>query len=320
MRLKAALLSLLVCANWLAPSASAQEYPDRPIRLIVAFAPGATDAAARVIVKPMSVQLGKPIVVENKPGADGGIGGDFVAKSAPDGYTLLYSTASNILRAHLIENMIYDPLAFTPVGRAIGSVNILVVSAANPAKSVLELVAYAKANPGKVSNGGVGGGSAALAGMFLQVVAGVEFLHVPYKGNTQAMADLLAGRLTFMFAGVGHVMSNIKAGKLRALGVTDSQRFFLLPDVPALAESGLKGFDIPPIWHGIVGPLNMTRPVVDKLSQSLRNALTDADVVKVINGQGYAPRFSTPQEMGAQMRAENDTWAQIVKAAKIEKK
>ncbi len=317
---KAAVLSLLACATLLAPIASAQEYPDRPIRMIVPFPPGATDAAARAIARPMSVPLGKPIIIETKPGADGGIGGQYVAKAAPDGYTLLYTTASNILRGHLISEMLYDPLGFTPVGRVMGSVNVLVVPASFPVSSVAELIAYTKANPGKVTTGGLGGGSADFAAILLQLVSGVEFLQVPYKGNTQAIGDLLAGRLNFMFVGVGHAVSNIKAGKLRALGVTDSQRFFLMPDVPTMAETGLKGFGIPPIWHGIVAPLGTPGAAVDKLSTALRGALTDGEVVKVINGQGYAPRFSTPQELGAQMRAESDFWAKLVKDAKIEKK
>jgi tripartite-type tricarboxylate transporter receptor subunit TctC len=317
---KSAVLSLMACALLLAPHAGAQEYPEKAIRFVVPFAPGATDAAARAIARPMMAQLGKPIVVETRPGADGGIGGQYVAKAAPDGYTLLYTTASSILRGHLIAETLVDPMAFTPVGRVMGSVNVLVVPASFPVNSVADLIAYTKANPGKVSTGGLGGGSADFAAILLQMLSGVEFLHVPYKGNTQAIGDLLAGRLNFMFVGVGHAMSNIKAGKLRALGVTDNQRFFLLPDVPSMAETGLKGFDIPPIWHGIVAPLGTGAPVVDKLSQSLRNALNDADVVKMINGQGYAPRFSTPQELGAQMRAENEFWGKLVKAAGIQKR
>lgn len=313
-------LSLLVCAALLAPIASAQEYPDRPIRMIVPFPPGATDAAARAVSRPMAASLGKPIIIETKPGADGGIGGQYVAKAAPDGYTLLYTTASNILRGHLIAEMLVDPMAFAPVGRVMGSVNVLVVPASFPVSSVAELIAYTRANPGKVATGGLGGGSADFAAILLQMLSGVEFLQVPYKGNTQAIGDLLAGRLNFMFVGVGHAVSNIKAGKLRALGVTDSQRFFLLPDVPTMAETGLKGFDIPPIWHGIVAPLDTGRPAIDKLSSALRTALNDPEVVKVINGQGYAPRFSTPQELGAQMRAENEFWAKLVKAAGIQKK
>ena len=315
---KTAVLSLLVCTIWLAPHARSQEYPDRPIRVIVSYSPGATDAAARTVAKPMSMLLGKPVVVENKPGAEGAIGGEYVLKAAPDGYTLLYTTSSNMLRPHLAE-MSYDPFAFTPIGRAVGTANILVIPAGHPAKTATELVAFAKANPGKVSYGSVGGGSAQLSGTFLELVAGVPFQHVPYKGTTQAMADLLAGRLTFMFSGVGHVLSNVKAGKLRVLGVADNVRHFQLPDIPTMAEAGLKDFDLPTIWHAFVGPLNTSRPVVDKLSQALRTSLAEPDVIKAINSQGYETRFSTPEELRAQMRGDFNIWGKIVKAANIQK-
>ena len=316
---KISLTALLLSSLVLTPHARSQGYPERPIRVIVSYAPGATDAAARAVTKPMSVILGQAMVIENKPGAEGGIGGSYVVKASSDGYTLLYQPSSSMLRPHLSADMIYDPFAFTAVGRAVGTVNILVIHAGHPAKSVSELVSYAKANPGKVSYGSVGGGSAQLAGAFLEKIAGVEMLHVPYKGTTPAMVDLLAGRLTFIFSGVGHVLSNIRTGKLRVLGVTGDERHFQLPDIPTMAEAGLKDFDIPPIWHALLAPLKTPRPVVDKLSQTLRAALAEPEAIKAINALGYEPIFSTPAQMQAQMRTDYDNWGRIVKGANIPK-
>jgi len=316
---KTPLLTLLLFALLIAPHARSQGYPERPIRVIVAYAPGATDAAARVVTKPMSVLLGQPMVIENRPGAEAGIGSAFVAKSVPDGYTLLYTPSSSVLRPHLTVEMLYDPLALTAIGRAVGTVNILVIPAGHPAKTVADLIAYAKANPGKVTFGGVGAGSAQLAGMFLQRLADVEFTHVPYKGTTPAMTDLLAGRLTFIFSGVGHVLTNIRAGKLRVLGVTGDERHFQLPDIPTMAEAGFKNFDLPPIWHALVGPLKLPRPVVNRLSDVLRTSLADPEAIKAINALGYEPIFSTPEQMQAQMRSEYESWGRIVKAAGITK-
>ena len=316
---KTPLLTSLLFFLLLVPHARSQGYPDRPIRVIVAYAPGATDAAARAVTKPMSVLLGQPMVIENKPGAEAGIGSSFVAKSVPDGYTLLYTPSSSVLRPHLSLEMLYDPLALTAIGRAVGTVNILVINAGHPARTVSELVSYAKANPGKVTYGSVGGGSAQLAGQFLERLAGVEFTHVPYKGTTPSMVDLLGGRLTFIFSGVGHVLFNVKTGKLRVLGVTGDERHFQLPDVPTMAEAGYKDFDLPPIWHALVGPLNLPRPLVNRLSQALRASLADPEAIKAINALGYESIFSTPEQMQAQMRSEYDIWGKIVKAANISK-
>ena len=316
---KTPLLTLLLFALLFAPHARSQAYPDRPIRVIVAYAPGATDAAARVVTKPMSVLLGQPMVIENKPGAEAGIGSSFVAKSVPDGYTLLYTPSSSILRPYLSAEMLYDPLALTAIGRAVGTVNILVISAVHPARTVSELVAYAKANPGKVTYGSVGGGSAQLAGMFLEKLAGAEFTHVPYKGTTPSMVDLIAGRLTFIFSGVGHVLPNIRAGKLRVLGVTGEERHFQLPDIPTMTEAGVRNFDLPPIWHALVGPLKLPRPVVNRLNDALRTSLADPEAIKAINALGYEPIYSTPEQMQAQMLSDHDNWGKIVKAANITK-
>ena len=316
---KTPLLTLLLFALLFAPHARSQGYPDRPIRVIVAYAPGATDAAARVVTKPMAVLLGQSMIVENRPGADAGIGSSFVAKSVPDGYTLLYMPSSNILRPYLSAEMLFDPLSLTAIGRAVGTVNILVISAVHPAKTVSELIAFAKANPAKVTYGSVGGGSAQLAGMFLERLAGVELTHVPYKGTTPSMVDLIAGRLTFIFSGVGHVLANVRSGKLRVLAVTGEERHFQLPDIPTMTEAGVRNFDLPPIWHSLVGPSKLARPIVNRLSDALRASLIDPEAIKAINALGYEPIFATPDQMHAQMRSDNENWDRIVKAANITK-
>ena len=316
---KTPLLTLLVVALAFAPCVRSQGYPDKPIRVIVAYAPGATDAAARAVTRPMAMLLGQAMVIENKPGAEAAIGSSFVAKSAPDGYTILYTPSSSMLRPHLSAETLYDPLAMTAIGRAVGTVNILVISAGHPAKTVSELISYAKAHPGEVTFGSVGGGSAQLGGEFLSKLAGVEFLHVPYKGTSPAMLDLMAGRLTFIFSGVGHVLSNVKNGKLRVLSVTGEERHFQLPDIPTMTEAGIRNFDLPPIWHAFVGPLKLQPAVVSRLNQALRTSLADPDAIKAINALGYEPIYSTPEQLQAQMRSDYDNWAKIVKAAGISK-
>jgi len=299
--------------------AVAQEYPDRPIHLIVPFPPGATDLAARTVAKPMSTVLGKPIVVENKPGGEGAIGAGFLSRSAPDGYTLMYSSGSNhVLRPHLYENLGYDPFGFTPIGRTVGTVNVLAVGAVLPARTVSELLSYGKANKDKASYGS-SGGSAYLAGELLKFVSGVDFTAVPYKGAAPALIDLIGGRIAFMFAGTGQVLTQAAAGKVRVLAVVDDTRYPKFPDVPTMAQAGLKDFDLPNIWHGLFGPLKMQPAVVSKLNRTLQGVLADPEVIKAINDAGYDPKPSSADELQAQMRREFDVWARIVKAAKMEK-
>ena len=313
-----ALLLSLVAALAMT-GAAAQGYPTKPIHLIVPFPPGATDTAARTVAKPMSEALGKPWVVENKPGAESAIGARFVAKAAPDGYTLMYSSGSNhVLRPHLYNNLGFDPFGFTPLGRTVGTVNVLAVGAAMPVRTVKELLAWGKTNSDTASYGS-SGGSALLAGELLKYVSGVQFTAVPYKGAAPALLDLMGQRIAFMFAGTGQVLTLANAGKVRVLAVIDDRRYPKYPDVPTMAEAGLKEFDLPNIWHGLFGPAKMQAPVVALLSKTLQAALVDPEVIKTINAAGYDPMPSSAEELQALMKKEYETWGRIVKATKIEK-
>ncbi len=314
---KALSLSILLAA---AP-AGAQQYPDRPIRVMVGYTAGATDTAARTVARPLATLLGVPVVVENKPGAAGALGAEFVARAAPDGYTLLYTVdGTHTLNPHLYKSLSYEPLGFTPITKAVNTVNVLVINTQLPPKNVSELLAYAKANPDKASYGSAGMGSSNhLAGELLQSVSGVPLTHVPYKGSTPALTDLIGGQIAFMFAGVGQMLPFMSAGKVRVIGTADSVRHPRLPDVPTMEEAGLKGFDLPAIYHALVGPLKLPQPIVVRLNQAARSALVDPDIAAQLNKQGYDVTPTTPEELGALMRRNFDTWGRIVRAAKIEK-
>ena len=314
-------MPLLMFAILGVPHAWSQEYPDRLIRVIVPYPAGATDTAARTVTKQLAVLFGKPVIVENKPGAGASIGVDFVARSTPDGYTLLWTSASpHTISPHLYNSLPYEPLGFTPITRVFSTAQVLAINANLPVTSVSDLLAYARANPGKASYGSAGIGiTNHLAGELLQYVSGVPLVHVPYKGSGPATADLLSGRLAFMFSGVGQVLAHMKAGKVRVIGVADTVRHPDLPDVPTMEEAGLKGFDLLIGWHAVIGPLNMQRPVVNKLNQTIHRALADPDTKQQLNSLGYQIRPSSPEELIALMRANYDSWGKLIRAAKIEK-
>ena len=301
--------------------AGAQQYPEKPIRVIVGYPAGATDTAARTIARPLQTLLGVPIVVENKPGAAGILGAEFMSKAAPDGYNLLYTVdGTHTLNPHLYKSIPYEPLAFTPISKAVNTVNVLVVTTSLPVKNVAELFAYAKANPGKASYGSAGiGTSNHLAGELLQSVWNVPLVHVPYKGSTQALNDILGGQLPFMFAGVGQMLPFYQAGKVRVIGIADTVRHPKLPDVPTMQEAGLKGFDLPAIYHAFVGPAKMPPAHVTRLNQAVRTALTMPDTTSQLNNQGYDVTPTTPEELGALMKRNLEIWGRIVSGAKIEK-
>lgn len=318
---KPLMLPLLMFAMLAVPLAGAQEYPDRLIRVVVAYPAGATDTAARTVLRKLAELFGRPVIVDNKVGAGGAIGAEFVARSAPDGYTLFWTTDSpHTLSPHLYKSLSYDPLGYTAIAKTVSTVQVLAINANLPVKSVSDLLGYARANPGKASYGSAGIGiTNHLAGELLQYVSGVPLVHVPYKGSGPATADLLGGQIVFMFAGVGQVLPYLKAGKFRVIGVADAVRHPYLSDAPTMAEAGLKGFELPSGWHGVLGPLNMQRPVVAKLNQTIRTALFDPEITQQLNAQGYDVKPSSPEELHAQMRRNHELWGNIVSAAKIEK-
>jgi len=264
--------------------------------------------------------LGEKVVVDNRPGAGGTVGTKAVAKSEPDGYTLLLGyTGTLAIGPSLYKNPGYDPRKdFTPIGMIGNAPNSLVVHPSFPAKTVAELIAYAKANPGKVNFGSAGAGTAShITGEYFASAAGIKLVHIPYKGTGPALTDLLGGHIPMAFAPIPASHSNVAAGKLRALAVTSSTRSSLLPEVPTIAESGLSGFDAS-LYYGLVAPAGTPRPVIDKLNKALRDALAADEVKKQLALDGTEITPGTPEDYAAFIDKDEKKWAGLVKASGVE--
>jgi tripartite-type tricarboxylate transporter receptor subunit TctC len=303
--------------------ACAQTYPTKPIRIVVPFPPGgATDILARDVAQKLTEAWGQSVIVDNRPGAGGNIGSELVAKSAPDGYTLEMGTVgTHAINASLYAKMPYDHVKdFTPVILVAGVPNVLVVNPSVPANSVGELIAYAKANPGKLNFASSGNGTSIhLSGELFKVMAGVQITHVPYKGSTPALQDLLAGQVQMMFDNLPPSLPQIKAGKLRALAVTSLARAPALPDVPTLSESGLPGFDASS-WFGILAPAGTPAPIVAKLNAEVAKWLATPEAKEKLAKQGANIAGGTPADFAKHIAAETAKWAKVVKesGAKID--
>jgi tripartite-type tricarboxylate transporter receptor subunit TctC len=312
------LLSGAVAAWPLAARAQATEYPNHPITLIVPYAPGGgNDVLARGVAEPMSKALGQPIVIENHGGAGGSIGTRQVAKSASDGYTLgLGGTGTLAIDPTLYPNAGYDPRKdFAPVGLIATGPLIVLVNPSLPAHNVQELIALAKAQPGKLNYASAGKGSGIHLGTVLFAdTAGIDITHIPYKGSGPALTDLLGGHVSIYFSSLPSAVGLVKDGKLRALGVTGLKRSPILPDVPTVAEQGLPGFEAV-LHYGIVAPAGTPRPIVDKLNAALRAALNTDDVHRRIATEGAEPLPTTPDEYAADIDAEETKWSALVKKA-----
>jgi tripartite-type tricarboxylate transporter receptor subunit TctC len=294
------------------------DYPTRPITLIVPYAPGGgNDVLARGVAEPMSKELGQPIVIENHGGAGGSIGTRQVAKAAPDGYTLgLGGTGTLAIDPTLYPNTGYDPRKdFAPVGLIATSPLIVLVNPSLPAHNVQELIALAKAQPGKLNYASAGRGSGIHLGTVLfAATAGIELTHIPYKGSGPALTDLLGGHVSIYFSSLPPAIGLVKDGKLRALGVTGLKRSATFPDVPTVAEQGMPGFEAV-LHYGIVAPAGTPRPIVDRLNAALRKALESADVHKRIATEGAEPLPTTPDEYAADIDREETKWSALVKKA-----
>lgn len=293
----------------------AQDYPTKPIRLVVPFgAGGTTDVFGRLVAKVLSERLATPVVVENKAGAGGNIGSDFVAKAPPDGYTLLLgATGHLIIGPSLYKNFPFDPVRdLAPVTIVGTSMNVFVVHPSVPAKTVQEFAAYAKANPGKLSfaSGGVGGVNHLAAEMF-KLAAGIDMKHVPYRGSAAAYSDLLSGRVDAMFDNLPTALPHITSGKLRALGLTGATRSPSLPGVPTIAEQGYPGFEAT-TWWGLFAPAGTPGAVIEKLNREVRAGMREeAARVRELGGE---PAESTPEAFAERVRREIPMWAKVVKA------
>ena len=299
-------------------AARADEYPDRPITLVVPFPPGgSTTIVARIIADKMSQTLGKSIVIDNRGGAGGTIATRAVAKSAPDGYTIaLGYTGTLAIGPSLYPSAGYDPRKdFAPIGQIGIAPNTLVVHPSFNVHNVAELVAYAKANPGKINFGSAGIGTVShVCGEYFATVAGIQITHIPYKGTGPAIVDLLGGHIPMAFAPIPATHEQAKAGSLRMLAVTSAKRSSLLPDVPTIAEQGLTGFEAV-LRYGLVAPAGTPKAIVDRLNKELNAALQDEEVRKRLAVEGAEPIPGTPQQYGEDIDREETQWAKVIKAS-----
>ena len=298
--------------------AGAQQYPTRPVRFVVPFAPGgSTDTLARTGGMKLTDALGQQVVVDNRPGANGDIGMMIVAKAPPDGYTIVLGYIANLAIApSLYAKMPYDPVKdFQPLTQPASSPNVLTAHPSVPANSLQELIALAKAKPGAVSFASTGVASVGhLTGELINNLAGIRMTHVPYKGSGQAVTDILGGHVQVMFSGFSSTLHHIKAGKLRALAVTGPKRSNALPQVATIAEQGFPGVEAT-AWYGILAPAGTPKPVVTRLHGEMVKILKLTDVTQKLEGLGFEIVASTPEQLGAYIRSEIKKWEKVVRAS-----
>ena len=307
-----------LCAVLLTGTAAGQTFPTKPIRIVVPYPPGGTtDIVARPIAKGLQEALGQPVIVENRPGAGGNIGMDVVAKATPDGHTIAVSSVATLaIGASLYSKLPYDVLRdLAPVTRIAAVPNVLVVHPSVPADSVRELIAYGKANPGKLLFGSAGSGTTVhLSGELFKSMAKVDMQHVPYKGAAPAMVDLLGGRVQLMFDFLSSSLAHIRANKLKALGVTGPRRSPLLPEVPTIAEAGVPGYEVHAAF-GVLTAAGTPPAVVTKLNAEIVKLVGREQMKAILSKQGADPIGDTPEEFAAALKQEVAKWAAVVKAS-----
>ena len=316
---QACLLALTAASALVGGSAMAQAWPSRPISLIVPFAAGGTtDVLARAVGQELSKSLGQPVLVESKPGAGATVGADFVVKAKPDGYTLLMGAVHHTIATSAYKKLPYDfQKDLQPITIVALVPNLLVVNPAVPAKNVGELLALAKASPGKLTYGSAGNGTAHhLIGAQFEAMGGVQLLHVPYKGSGPLVTDLLGGQLTMSFDTITPVLPHIKAGKLRALAITTNKRSPALPDVPTLDEVGLKGFNLG-TWFGVLAPAGTPREIVSRLNLEMVKIIHSPEFKKRMDDIGAEPVGNTPEQMAQQIKDDTERFSKLVKDAKV---
>jgi tripartite-type tricarboxylate transporter receptor subunit TctC len=301
------------------PSAMAQNYPNRPIRMLVGVVPGgATDILARIFGQKLAESWQQQVVVDNRPGANQIVAADLTSKAAPDGYTLQMIPAGFAINPAMHPKLPYDPIRdFTAISMVAMVPNVMVVHPSIPVKTVNEFVAYARARPGQLSFGSSGVGSPShLCGELLSSLARLQMTHVPYKGQGQAMIDLLGGHLKLAFPSIPASIPSIKAGKLIALGIATSRRSSALPDVPTLDESGVKGYDVS-AWYGVIGPPKMAKPLLARINGELNRILKTPEVSQAMSQQGADPLGSTPEEFAKAIATDIPKWKKVVADAGI---
>lgn len=310
----------LAMAMALCASAQADDYPSKPIKIIVPYPGGqASDTITRLVSERLGKALGQPVVVDNRPGAGGNIGTDAGAKAPPDGYTLTIATAALPISKHVYRKLPFDPAKdFVPITLMTITPLVLVTRTSLPVKDVADLVALAKKDPGKITFASSGPGTShQLSGELFKSLAGIEMLHVPYKGSPPAHVDLMGGSVDIMFDNIVPVAPHIKAGRLRALAVTTKTRASALPDVPTMAEAGYPNFEAT-AWFGLLAPAGTPRPIVDRLNKEVVAILTSPDIKERLDGMGATVVADKPEEFGRFMANEINKWGPVVKRANIE--
>ncbi len=310
---------LLVLIGMSAQCVLAQNYPNRPIRLVVPSSPGGTsDILGRIMAHKLGVLLGQQVVVDNRAGASGIIGVDLVAKSAPDGYTLLITPASISINPSIYKKLPYDAMRdFAPISQLMVTPNVLSLHPSVPATSVKGLIALAKSRSGQINFGSGGTGQSTHLSMELFMsMAGIKMIHIPYKGAAPGMISLLSGEIELMMLSLPTVIQSLKTGKLRALAVTSLKRSQTMPDIPTIAESGLPGYDASN-WFSILAPAGTPRPISDRLYQEIARALRADDVKERVFAEGAEVVGSTPEELGSYIKSETQKWAKVIRAAGI---
>ena len=306
----------MIGAGIAAPSLRAQtSYPSRPIRIILPYSPGGTtDTPGRIIAQKLGEALNTAIIIDNRPGAGSTIGADAVAKAKPDGYTLLLTSTTHVHGAHLYKRLPYDTLAdFAPIGKVAAGPYVLVIHPSVPANNVAEFIALAKSQPGKLDFATSGNGSSQhLCGALLSRISGIKLNHVPYKGSGPATQDLVGGQVKVGFLGTPIALPHVKAGRLRALGVSTAARTPQLPDVPTLAQAGVVGYEAT-IWLGLFAPTGTPPDIVACLSTELNKVLTNPEMQAAVRGTGMEVAPSSPEEFGSYVRSEYDKWGKVVR-------
>jgi len=312
-------LGAALCAFLFGLCAHAQDYPSRPVRIVVPFAPGGpNDIIVRVVAQKLTEAWGQPVVVENRPGAGGNIGTDFVAKAAPDGYTLLSVGPGSLIINPLFGKVPYDTARdFAPVTLMARAPNALVAHPSLPARSVKELIALARSQPGRINYGSGGNGSTPhLAGALFAAMAGIALTHVPYKGTAPATADLIGGQVQIAFLGIPTVLPHVKSGKLRILAVTGKHRSPELPGVSTVDEGGVPGYELSP-WYGLLAPAGAPREIVARLAAEVTKIVRAAEIRDKLAVQGAEVAGGSPEEFAAVIQADSLTWSRVVKDAGI---
>jgi tripartite-type tricarboxylate transporter receptor subunit TctC len=313
------LLAAIVASGLAAVSTPAiAAWPERPVRFVLPFPPG---GAADTLARPMAVQLerylGQPIVIDNRGGAGGTIAAEVVARAVPDGYTLFFATVgTHAINVSLRSKLRYDPVAdFSPISLTHKAPRILVAHPSVPVKSVPELIALAKRKPGQIAFASSGNGSTNhLAGELFELMAGVDMVHVPYKGAGPAALDVLAGRVSITFDSIPVWVQHAQAGRVRAIAITSQQRSAKFPELPTVSESGLPGFEVVS-WLGVFGPAGMPRPIVARLNAELKTVMSDPELRTRLVDQGVEPVHTTPEALGAIVRSDIDKWGKLVRAS-----